>query len=181
MFALGCNASSNYMGPAGPLTRPRSGEAQIVFVRDSALGSAVVLTIVDEKGNFVGESTAHSHFAVTVPPGKYTFIAWGEGTHAMRANVAPGKRYYVEVSPDMGVWSARFHLLAAKPNTEKWRSVHESMAGTEPTAPLQAQGQAYVSGRAADRADAIRKGLARLAGYTPAELAERTLEESDGE
>ena len=181
MLALGCNPSSNYMRATGPLTAPRSNEAQIVFVRDSVLGSAIVLTIIDDKGNFIGESTANSHFASTLPPGKYTFIAWGEGTHAMRANVAAGKRYYVEVSPHMGAWSARFHLFAAKPKTERYKSVRESMASTETIAPLKEEGQAYVNGRATDRADAIRKGMARLAEYTPAELAERTLEESDGE
>lgn len=180
-LALGaCAASSDYMRPGKPVGSAPGDMAQLVFVRPSSFAKGLTVVVLDAKGHFIGDSAPGSHFVVQVPSGEHTFIAWGEGTHSLKANVAAGKTYYVEVAPVMGVWSARFHLKALKPGSEKWVKVKEWIADTEPFDPMITEGQALVDRRREDAQDAITKGVARFAEYDAEELAERTLAPSDG-
>ncbi len=180
--ATGCAATSPYMKPNASPVGPASADlAQIVFIRPSGFAKGVTITIIDSQGHFIGEATPEGHFAVLVPPGEHTFISWGEGTHSLKANVAAGKTYYVEVSPSMGMWQARFHLKAIKPSTKNWGELGAWLKNTMPHEVLQTQGQAQtVDSRRADADEAIQKGVQRFTEYTPEEANERTLAEADG-
>ena len=53
--------------------------------------------------------------SVTMPPGQYQFVSWGEGTPALEAQVEAGRVYYVEVGTVIGAWTARARLFGVGP------------------------------------------------------------------
>lgn len=165
---------------AVPNAAPRPGMASVVFLRPSSYGGVVVMTIIDDKGRFVGDSTASSCFATQMPPGKYTLIGWAENTAAVTAELAADKVYYVEVAPKMGVWSARVQLLALTPRSENWDEVGGWLAECERFTSDEPSGQAYLNGRKEDVQERIRRGLEILTEYTPEELSKRVLRPEDG-
>jgi hypothetical protein len=178
---VGC-AGSAYMIPhkGVALGAPVTGKAQVVFIRPSSVPTGLAPTILDSDGTFLGEAMPSSHFAVQLAPGKHTFVAWGEGTHSMQADLAPGKTYYVKIEANMGVWSARFHLLAVK-GPDRDKNVKEWLDGTTLNEVKLAEGQAgIVNARRADADETIKKGVARFAEYDAKEKDERTLLASDG-
>lgn len=138
------------------------------------------MTIIDHKGRFVGDSTANSCFAAQMPPGKYTLIGWAENTAAVRAELAADKVYFVEVSPRMGVLSARVQLLAITPRSEDWNQLGTWLAECERFVSDERAGQAYLNGRKDDVRERIRRGLEILTEYSREELAERVLRPEDG-
>ena len=176
----GCAAQSRFMRPGAEFPPVPSDAARVVFIRPSSFAFGVVVTIVDSEGRFIGDSSAKSRFAASLPAGEYTFVAWGEGTHSLKANIVAGRTYYVEVAPVLGVWSARFHLKAIKATTRNWPNLQVWLRDTSPRDVLQEEGQAYVAGRREAADDAIRKGVARFAEYNAEETDDRTLEPDDG-
>ncbi|MEK7704219.1 MAG: hypothetical protein AAB426_04615 [Myxococcota bacterium] len=174
-------ASSQYMRPAATLAPQAADMARVVFLRPSSMAGGITLTIVDDKGRFIGDSTPGSRFAADVTPGEHAFIAWGEGTHSMKARLASGKTYYVEVSPHMGAWSARFHLTAVKRGSASLGKLPDWLRETEQLEVLGAEGQRYVDGRRGTIEEVIQKGLARFAEYDEEERRERTLDPEDGQ
>lgn len=177
----GC-ASSDYMRAAsGPVTAPAAGSATVVFLRPSGMATAIRTSILDNRGTFLGDTLSSSYFAVNLPPGEHVFLAWAENTAALRATLAPGKTYYVKVSPRMGALSARMQLLAIKPGSEDWAKVKEWMAGKKHLEPDAAKGQAFLDGRKEDVAKRVARANEILKEYDAKELAERTLVEADGQ
>jgi hypothetical protein len=182
LSVTGCTASSEFMRPATAGVPPAAGEqAQVVFIRPSGYAGAIKTTIVGGHGEFLGDSLAESYFAVSMPPGEHMFIAWAENTAVLRANLAPGKTYYVEVSPKMGAWSARMHLMALKPGSENWGELQSWLAASSRLEPDRQAGQSYLAGRQDDVAERLRRANEALTEYTPEELAERTLGPDDGQ
>lgn len=181
LMLTGCSATSQYMVKAKSHAIDRSPDmATVVFIRPSNYAAAQLTTILDSKGRFLGDALPSSYFAVKVPPGEHVFISWAENTAALRANVAAGKIYFVEVSSKLGWMSARMHLLALGPNTDNWKHIDEWLGECTPYAPDEAQGQGYLKKRAADTGERIDRALDALSKYDAAELAERTLVPTDG-
>ena len=105
---IACVAHSDRMHPvASSDVAPDPALAKVVFIRHSRLGGAIVVTILVQKGRYLGESEADSNFTVKMPPGDYVLASWSESTPAMRASLAAGRVYYVLVDPEMGWGSAR--------------------------------------------------------------------------
>jgi hypothetical protein len=181
-LALAGCASSEYMHevPPGRAIAAAPDRATVVFVRPSGFGFAIKTTILDEHGGFVGESLPQSQFAVSLPPGKHLFIAWAENTGALQADLAPGKTYYVEVSPKMGALSARVHLLAIAPRTKSWEKLSEWLRESKAYDPDQTAGQAYLASRQGDVQERLRRANDAIASYDASELADRTLNPGDG-
>src|SRR5205814_6740720 len=98
-------------------------------------------TIVDHNGRFVGEAVAESHFAVTVPPGEYLFIADAENTDVVHANLAPGLVYYIAVAAQMGAFSAGVNMDPIKPTEEEWRKIPEYLKESKRLVSLLSAGQ----------------------------------------
>lgn len=176
----GC--ASKYMVRAeGPLPiGPRPDTATVVFVRPSSFGAALHPTIFDESGRFLGDAEASSHFMVQVPAGEHMFVVWAENTGPIRAKLAPGRVYFVEVALKPGMWQARAHLLAITPRTESWNNLRDWLADTRPTIADQPAGQAYLDERHDDVADRLRRAREALAEMDPEEVDERTLLPNDG-
>ena len=178
-----CAASSPYLVPTPgyKVAQPSEGMAQVVFVRPSSYAKKITVTIIDEQLKYMGEGIPGAHFATPVTPGEHLFVAWGEGTHALKINAEAGKTYYVEVAPVMGVWSARFHLKAIKSGTENYNNLQKWLAETKPLELKQQDGQAKVVDKRQENAkDALRKGQEVFANYNEQEKNDRTLDSADG-
>ena len=178
----GCSASSDYMHPVGPpQLAPKADTATVVFIRPSGYAAGIATTILDDKGRFLGDSLAETYFVSEVPAGEHVFIAWAENTAALKAQLAPGKVYYVEVSPKMGALSARVHLLALTSRSESWGELQSWLADSQPMRTDEKAGQAYLAERAEDVQERIARAKDALTEYDAEELAERTLRPEDGQ
>src|SRR5262249_18473662 len=135
---------------------------------------------LDERGRFLGDSLPESYFAVRVPAGEHVFVAWAENTAALRASLAPGRTYYVEVASKPGAWSARAHLLAITPRSETWKDVRTWLAESTQLGPNEPGGQAYLQSRSEDVAERLRRANEILREYDAKELEERTIRPDDG-
>jgi hypothetical protein len=182
LFSAGCTASSDYMreAHAPQALRATPDSAVVVFVRPSGFARGMRSTILDGRGRFLGDSLPETYFAVRVPPGEHIFIAWAENTAALRASLAPGRTYYIEVAPKMGALSARMHLLAITPRAESWGELRTWMDESKQTIPDEPSGQAYLASRSEDVAERLRRAAEILEEYDAGELADRTLAPADG-
>jgi len=180
--ATGCAATSEYMLEVKP---PRAvvaapGMAMVVFVRPSNYAWAIKTTILEERGAFLGDSLAASHFAVSMPPGQHVFIAWAENTSALQATLAPGRIYFVEVSLRPGLLSARAHLLAITPRRKTWSKLGDWLAETRQFTPDPAGGARYLAERSDDVDEQVKTAQMVLRKYNTEELEERTIRPEDG-
>ncbi len=181
-LTTGCAATSDYMRPTlVPLDAPPPpGTASVVFIRPSGWASSVLMTIMDDQGRFIGDSTAGSCFATPVPAGKHLFIGWAENTAALQADLAPGRVYFVEVSSRLGWWSARVQLLAITPHSKQWAKLKDWVSDCDKFRPDEGGGQAYLNGRRDAAAEHVRRGKEKFTDYDAEDLAERTLIPADG-
>lgn len=182
LAVAGCSAHSDYMQPvqAPKLPTPASDKATVVFVRPSGFGSAILVTVLDDKGKFMGDSLPSSYFVRTLDPGDYLFISWAENTDGLKAHLEPGKVYFVEVEIKMGALSARSHLKALKPKSENWPKREEWLTESTQLSVDEGGGQAYLERRKEDVTERIRRAHEAMTKYDPEETGERTLVAADG-
>jgi hypothetical protein len=181
-FALGCG-SSKYMRPvSGPeVVGAPPNKARVVFVRPSDFQLALVFTIIDERGNFLGDSTGSGHFSVFLDPGEHYLIAWTEGTETVKATLAPGRTYYIEVRPTWGMWSGRASLWAVNRKSGLMKKIPSYLSDTSVTTPDTAAGQAHLNSLGQQLPKAVKKGIATYNAYSPDEKADATLMPQDGQ
>jgi hypothetical protein len=127
VLLAGCAGSSRYMtkDETPDAIEPQAGQALIVFVRPSGAAYAMEFSVIDDKGNYIGQVPAKGHVLHAAAPGRHTYIVWAENTAVLDAEVAAGKTYIVEVAPRMGMWAARAHLLPVKRGSEDWDEAME--------------------------------------------------------
>ncbi len=157
-----------------------SDRATVVFVRPSSYAGGLLVTVLDDKGQFHGDALPSSWFSTTVEPGEHTFISWAENTGALRAKLEAGKVYFVEVEVKLGALSARAHLKAVGPKSEAWEERQAWLSESTQLEVDERSGQAYLDGRREDVEERIRRAHDALTKYSPAELADRTLAPDDG-
>ena len=182
-FAAGCGAStSEYMRPVTgpePVGAPPN-KARVVFVRPAWAANKVIFTIVDEHGAFLGDSTAGARFSVFLDPGEHYFIVWTDSTETVKATLAPGRTYWVEVRPKMGMWKARASLWAVNRKSGLASSIPSWVSDTTVTTTDFAAGQAYLNSLKGDLATAVKQGIETYAGYSTSDKADVTLMPEDG-
>ncbi len=154
--------------------------ATIVFIRPSGAAAGIVVTVLDEKGRFIGDALASSYFVRRVDPGEHTFISWAENTGALQANLDAGKVYFVEVELKFGVLSPRAHLKALTPRTERWSEREAWLSDSVELEVDERRGQDYLDARSADVEERVRRAKDALSKYSPVELADRTISPDDG-
>lgn len=184
LFFFACSASSDYMIKTERSDKLKLApqKSRVVFIRHSSGAFGLAPAIIDENGKYIGEPLPKSYFFSDLNPGEYTFIVWGEGTHSMKANLKPGKTYYVEVTPHIGAWAARFHLDSIKKDSTKWKEKDQWMADIPLYIPDVAQGQSIIDKKGKTGiTSTIEKGKMRYAEYSAAEKKEKTLFPEDGE
>jgi hypothetical protein len=152
-------------------------QAVVVFIRHTAFGGAILFTVIDENGKFLGVSQGNSHFAAIVPPGHHVFISGTvNNTSAVDATLAAGKVYFVEVSVRTGALAAAPELHAVRPGSDDWNNRDGWLKDTEEYAPNLAKGQHDMD----DPKDRIKDGLEAYKAYDAEEKKHRTLVETDG-
>jgi hypothetical protein len=177
----GCSFSAPHMRPAASsAVAADPAAATVVFVRPSRLGGAITSVIATTEGRFLGETQAKSYFVAKLPPGEHLLVSWSESTPAMRATLAAGRIYYVEVAPKMGWGSARVQLLAITPRRETWSQLPEWMRECEPLQADEPAGQALLQERRDDFADRVKAARESYQGYSAEDREARTLRPEDG-
>lgn len=176
-----CTVSSKFMtNLEAPEPVPVSAtQATVVFLRPSSFGYAQKVLLLDQDGRFLGDSWGWATHAVQMPPGHYTFVSWTEGTHALQADLAAGRVYYVHLSLGMGAWRGRLHLMAMSPDRPDWAEIPGWLAESRMTK-IKPEGQKYCDEHRDGVKTAIEKGLKTFGEYSPEEKAERTLRPGDG-
>ena len=184
-FALllaGCDATSELMQPVMPPrpVEPRDDAAIVVFLRPSGYARTDKFTIFDEQGRYVGDSLPTSQFAIVMPPGNHVFIAGGENTAVLKAELGPGRTYYVEVAPRLGFTKPRVHLLAIGRHSQSFEHLRDWMAEAKQYAPLSGPGQAAWSLRKGEVAAMLLEANQNWAKFDTEERQHRTLGIDDG-
>jgi hypothetical protein len=181
LASAACAGSSDYMAEIKsppPIAAPAD-KAGVVFVRPSGLGFAINFAILDQNGNWVGDAVAKAHFVVTLPPGEYLFVGWAENTAALKATLAAGRTYYVEVTPTVGFGSAHVVLEAVTPRSSDWSELDAWLKETKRLEPLP-KGTVYHQGRRDDALKRLASARENWDGYSADEKAKRTLRAEDG-
>jgi len=109
----GCASVPMDIAPEQTLVEVKPDESQVVFFRDSFVGSAIGSSIYDVKGDdaqFLGVLGNGNKIAVKTEPGIHLFMVVSEAADFMNADLNGGKTYYAIVTPRMGVWKARFSM-----------------------------------------------------------------------
>jgi hypothetical protein len=97
----------------------RQGEAMVVFMRSSFVGSAISASVFDVSGpeaKFIGIVNNGTKIAYPVTAGEHTFMVVSESADFMQAKILPGRTYYALVTPRIGVWKARFSFRPVRQN-----------------------------------------------------------------
>ena len=111
LLALAACGGGAQMTPAGEAPAIRQGEAMVVFMRSSFVGSAIAASVFDVSGTqtkFIGVLNNGTKIAYPVNPGEHTFMVVSESADFMQAMVAAGRTYYALATPRPGMWKARF-------------------------------------------------------------------------
>ena len=95
------------------LNKPTNGNAKIVFIRQSLVGSDALSSIFLINNNIpkiIGIIGSRQKVVYELKPGKYLFMVSSEAADFMYAEVSKNKIYYVNVVPRYGFWKTRFSL-----------------------------------------------------------------------
>jgi hypothetical protein len=166
---------------------PAAGQALIVFVRSSFVGSAVQATVYEVDGDgqrFLGIVSNKTRVATSVAPGTHRFMVVGESADFLDAQVEAGKTYHVLVSPRMGAWKARFSLLPVRTDAKAEHNVHSDefakWISKSTLVEIAPEAEAWY----AENRDSVdkkrRKYQPKWESKSDADKAERTLRASDG-
>jgi hypothetical protein len=156
--------------------------ATVVFLRPTGGLAGLEAPVLDAAGALLGTNCVKSYFALQVPPGEHTFHMI-DGAAALKATVAAGRIYFVEVSPIgwMGIFIYR--LFALTPSSKNWDKLPEWLAGsallTRDEAALATLANSYRTNNL-DVSGEIQKSLARHAAFDAENRALRTLRADDG-
>lgn len=153
--------------------------ATVIFVRPSGYGGGE-FPILDGQGHFLGAAPGNSWFVVSVPAGEHLFIAWSEGTPALKATLEAGKIYYVEVGVTIGAWSPRARLFAVGPQRPQWAELPKWLSETTPVVPAPDAGQRFQAKQGGEVGEVVQKGVQNYAEYDAEAKGQRTLQVTDG-
>jgi len=75
-----------------PMAKPSEGKALVNFLRPSAAGAAVTITIWDGE-NLIGMPRGKQAFQYECDPGDHLFISWSEFKSPVEAELLPDRVY----------------------------------------------------------------------------------------
>lgn len=125
---VGC-ASPNmrYSVPAEGPVASSSNKALVYFLRPQKMGFAISAAVYDDE-KFIGFIPYGQKLPYLAEPGEHRFMVVSEAADFLAADLAPGKTYYINVTPRMGAWRARFSMapitkeMLTKPKIQTWIS-----------------------------------------------------------
>ncbi|MCI1648014.1 MAG: DUF2846 domain-containing protein [Bacteroides sp.] len=106
------------------LTKPSKGKCMVYIARRETGALLIKFSIYD--GNlFLGKLAAKKYFAYECDPGQHAFIAKGENTSYVDANLEENRTYVLDVKLKMGVVSARVALVPLDKSNKKFEKQKE--------------------------------------------------------
>lgn len=91
------------------LAKPGKGKCMVYIARRETAALLVKFSVYD--GDlFLGKLGAKKYFAYECDPGEHVFIAKGENTSYIDANLEEGKTYVIDLKIKVGIISARVNL-----------------------------------------------------------------------
>jgi hypothetical protein len=114
-----------------------------------------------------------------MPPGEYMFVGWAENTDLVKASLAAGHIYYVEVSPELGALYAQVSLEALTPRSDDWKNLPRWLADTKRLEPLPT-GVQYMDGRHDDAMKRVASANENWSEMSQDDREKRTLHAEDG-
>lgn len=87
----------------------KADKALVYFIRPNHLGWAINAAVYDDK-TFIGFVPYNQKLPYYAEPGEHVFSVVSEAADFLKADLAAGKTYYIDVQARMGVWRARFSL-----------------------------------------------------------------------
>jgi hypothetical protein len=116
LLLSGCAAVP--MRPAKYNAAPDSAQATVTFVRESVFMGDGVHAYLWDGDTFIGTMSAGTLVQYRVAPGPHVFMANAENWSYVKANLQPGKNYFIKANIFPGVLMARF-VLTPVPNTDE--------------------------------------------------------------
>ncbi|APR87544.1 hypothetical protein A7982_12893 [Minicystis rosea] len=165
--------------PASTILPASADAATVVFIRPSDEAPALMPIVVDERGQFLGQSLAASYFAVAVPPGAHLFVLCNDTPAGLRAELAPGKRYVVEITRE-GSFSRRMVPSAMRPGSEGFAELDTWYAKKKRVVEDGDAGQSYLNAHSALAQGCLRTVQADLAAGDAGVVRARSLAPGDG-
>jgi hypothetical protein len=110
IMATGC-ASAHQVAPFPDQTKEltRSDLARVYVMRDSVLGSAIKMGVVDGD-DYIGDTGPKSYLCWERQPGSTEVLGKAENTSRLSLGVQAGAVYYIRQHPQMGFFMARNKL-----------------------------------------------------------------------
>lgn len=186
LLLVGCASNPMSISPSGTIERPKADQAQVVFMRDSFVGSAIAASIYDVTGDepvFIGILNNGTKLAYSTLPGKHRFMVVSEAADFMEADLSAGRTYYSIVTPRMGTWKARFSMWPIKKSGSQYRLDSADFRNWSQSTRLAVMTPKARSWYAANRNSVIAKQQEYLVVWqrkSKAELELRTLSPEDG-
>lgn len=125
-WLAGCaSPKMNLSVPIATDVKVEQDKALVYFIRPSSLGFKVHAAVYDDE-KFIGMVPFNQKLPYVAEPGEHLFMVVSEAADFIKADLLPGKTYYIKVIPRMGAWRARFSLAPvtkedfANPEVQKW-------------------------------------------------------------
>jgi len=155
LFLWGCGSSM--MIKAKPIAIPENNDAIVTFIRPTMFGGAIKFGLWDSE-NFIGILTAKSYVQYKTHPGEHLFIGRAENWSYVKADLAPGKQYFIIGRVMMGVWKARVALDPVNKNDNVSQAqIDNWLNGLRPTTVIPAKIDSYAKPRIPHMKAAIEK------------------------
>ena len=155
LLVSGCGSSM--MIKAKPMAVPENNDVVVTFIRPSVFGGAIKFGLWDSE-NFIGILTAKSYVQYKTHPGEHLFIARAENWSYVKANLEPGKQYFILGKVFPGVWKARVALDPVNKNDNiSQKQIDNWLNGLTPTTVIPEKVDSYAKPRLPHMKAAIEK------------------------
>jgi len=111
------------------------GKAIVYFIRPSVVGTIVPFK-VSCNDSLIGSTTGKKYLYVVLEPNTYKFVSKAENDAELELKVEPGKTYFIEQKPKMGIVMARNDLFLLN-NTEGEQKLAKCSISSKFTPPSQ--------------------------------------------
>jgi hypothetical protein len=136
---------------------PGKDEAKVVVFRDSSRNKSKPYAFFDDQ-ELLGFAQVGAWFEVLLRPGNHFFYLHGVTMNGVRADLAPGKTYYLRVDSVPKLFRLQLRLTPITPEQEEFEHLDQILADLERREPVEAQLKAYSE----KHADLLEEELAEL-------------------
>ncbi len=137
---FGCASPKMNMSiPVSSEIKPEQDKALVYFLRPNSLGFKIHAAVYDDE-NFIGIIPYNQKLPYLAKPGEHLFMVVSEAADFLKADLLPGKTYYIKVIPRMGAWRARFSMA---PITKEEMATSEVQKWIKDARPIQNNDEAY--------------------------------------